>query len=257
MPSSRPRVGPIYARPKNPKDPTRRTVITDTSVAIYGWPSRGGVIILEEATHVDFGFLGLSTTDPPLKRDRGHHDGSDGNGEDAKAVAAKIEDAFCQRLLLLGAKWWDSEARYRFVGRVGAGIQPAIEEVEDGRVEEPTVRERRWVRVGWEGAPASSSIPGDADVAAGCRDGNGTGTSSLWVLDCDTNMHGILEVENMVPVDAGRVGLARSMEERCTILKGMGARFLGSVKEDEGRTTFLRAWEWKFKGEIGELAKVN
>lgn len=179
MPLSRLRTGPICARPRNNNDPTRRTVFTDTSVAIYAWPSRGGVIILEGTTHVDFGFLNLSTTEPPLKRDRGHHE-HDGNADDTDAVMAKAEDAFCQRLLLLGAKWWDSESMYHFIRRVDAGHQPAVEAVEEGRVEEATLRKRRWVKVGWEGA-AASGAPG----------GNG----GFWVLDCDTNMHGILEEE--------------------------------------------------------------
>lgn len=72
------------------------------------------------------------------------------------------------------------------------------------------------------------------------------------MLDCDTNMLGVLEEENLVPEDAGKVGLARSMEERCEILKKMGARFFGAMEEDlEGETTFLRAWEWKWEGEVG------
>ena len=47
---SRLRAGPIYDRPRTYSDPTRRTVLTDTSVAVHAWPSRGGVIILEEGT---------------------------------------------------------------------------------------------------------------------------------------------------------------------------------------------------------------
>ena len=192
---------------------------------------------------MDFTFLGLNTTDPPLKRDRCP---VSNDKIDADAVVGK-ENAFCQRLLLLGAKWWDSEARYRFVGRLGAGDQRAVEDVEEERAEEAKLRERRWVRVGWEGAAAvASTLSGDENVSGG-----------LWVLDCDTNMHGVLEEENMVPVDAGRVSLARSMEERCEILKGMGARFFDNLEEYKGRTTFLRAWEWKWEGEAGELVKAK
>lgn len=54
------------------------------------------MIVLDSAEVIDFEFLGLSPLDPPVKR------------LDNQAA----EDAFCQRLLLLGAKWWDSEARY-------------------------------------------------------------------------------------------------------------------------------------------------
>ena len=200
------------------------------------------MIILEEATHVDFDFLGLSTSDPPLKRDRGRHEPDD-NKDDTDAAMVK-EDVFCQRLLLLGAKWWDSEARHRFVARVGAGEGPAVKDVEEGRVEEATLRERRWIKVAWEGATAAA--PG----AAG-------GSGGFWVLDYDTNMLGILEEENLVPEDAGKVGLARSMEERCEILKKMGARFFGAMVDYEGETTFLRAWESKWEGEVGGLVKVE
>lgn len=209
----------------------RRTTFTNNSVAaIYGWPSRGGVIILERATNVDLTFLGLDVLNPPLKRDY---------NSDLYAASLK-EDSFCQRLLLLGAKWWDSVARYHFVEEVDVGLQPAIEDVDAGRVPEPTLRERRWVRVGWEN---------DAAAAA-------TGSCGLWLLDCDLNMHGVLEEENMVPENAGRIGLARSMRERCEILNRLGARSFNSLAEYEGKSTFLRAWEWKYDEEVGELAKL-
>lgn len=192
---------------------------------------------------MDFTFLGLSTTDPSLTRTQIHE--SDGK-DDENAVLVK-EDAFCQRLLLLGAKWWDSEARYRIVGRVGAGDEPAIEDVEEGKMEEPALRERRWVRVGWEEAAAvGPRVVGHDNKVGG-----------LWVLDRDTNMHGILEEENLVPTDAGRVNLARSIEEQCEILKGMGAKFFCGLEDHTGTSTFLRAWEWKWEGEIGELVKAN
>jgi hypothetical protein len=79
-----------------PYDSTVRALFTDNNASIYAWPSRGGVIILDDAEAIDFEFLGLNPLDPPEKR-----------LEDQSA-----EDPFCQRLLLLGAKWWDSEARY-------------------------------------------------------------------------------------------------------------------------------------------------
>jgi len=192
---------------------------------------------------VDLSFLGLSTTDPPLKRNRGP---SLINKPDLDPVMLE-EDAFCRDLLLLGAKWWDSEARYRFVSRFDAGFQPAIDDVDDGRVAEPVLRERRWVKVGWERTTAS-------DVRAG-YDG-GTGSGGLWVLDCDTNMEGILEEDNQPPPDAGRVNLARSMAERCEILERLGGRYFAGLEEYDGESTYLRAWECKSEGEVGELVKV-
>ena len=201
---------------------------TITSPSTLGH-SRGGVIILEEATHVDFTFLGLSKTDPPLKRDYGHESNEN---VDRDSVAVK-EDALCQRLILLGAKWWDSEARYQFVKSVEAGQGPAIADVDWGRVEEPRLRKRRWVRVGLEGVTTTvSSVPREMHAEFDHRDEDeGVG---LWVLDCDSNMHNVLEEENMVPMDAGRLGLARSMDERCRILKSLGARFYGGLEDYDG-----------------------
>lgn len=130
-------------------------------------------------------------------------------------------------LLLLGTKWWDSEARYRFVAGVGARIQPAIEEVESRREEEAVLREKRWVRIRWE------------EVAVSDAGGWGVGYRNCvsWVLGCDINMHGVLEEGNIVPADAGRVSLARSIDEQYKILKKMGAQIFGGLEEYEGRTT--------------------
>ncbi|KAL2048479.1 hypothetical protein N7G274_000391 [Stereocaulon virgatum] len=60
--------GPSCGSRKQTTDSKRRVEFTDTKVFIYGWPGRRGVIILSDVTHVDFTFLGLSTTNPPLKR---------------------------------------------------------------------------------------------------------------------------------------------------------------------------------------------
>lgn len=84
---------------------TARTVFGDTEVSIYAWPSLGGVIILDGATSVDFEFLDLNPLDPPMKR----------------LGDQNLENKFCKRLLLLGAKWWDSEARYGVVSQLKAG----------------------------------------------------------------------------------------------------------------------------------------
>jgi hypothetical protein len=78
---------------------SQRTCLKQDTVNIQGWPSRGGIIVLENATPPDFDFLHLDPLDPPLLRS---------TDQDA-------EDALCQGLLRLGATWWDSEARYRFI----------------------------------------------------------------------------------------------------------------------------------------------
>lgn len=60
------------------------------------------MIVLDSADAIDFEFLGLDPLDPPSWR----------------LPNQGAEDAFCQRLLLLGAKWWDSEARYQIVSAI-------------------------------------------------------------------------------------------------------------------------------------------
>jgi hypothetical protein len=37
-------------------------------VRIYAWPSRGGVIILDDTEAIDFEFLGLNPLDLPVER---------------------------------------------------------------------------------------------------------------------------------------------------------------------------------------------
>ncbi len=267
----------LSSAPKNkvfrcgPRAPTSsstpRVDFTDTSVSIFGWPSRGGVIILSDATHVDFTFLGLSTTNPSLTRwsrstatasrgddenqlnsgtassanDTGGSQLAEGEEKEEQQDDKDEEDAFCQCLLLLGAKWWDNEKRYQFVDNFADDIQPFVEDVEEGRVAEPTLRERRWIKIGWEDAAANASAGG----------------GGFWILDCDTNWMGIIEGDNLVPAGAAKVKLAKTMEERCEILKGMGARFYAGLEAYESESTFLRAWEWKWEGEIGHLKKVD
>lgn len=194
-------------------DPTVRTELTFDTITLYGWPSRGGIIVLLNVTAVDFDFLGLDPLDPPLRRPR---------DQDA-------EDAFCRRLLLLGAKWWDSEARYHFLVTLDSQARDALDE---DRAPHPTPRERRWVKVGWPSEPRGG----------------------VWVAEFDSDMYGIEEEEDLVPEDAARVMLARNMDERCEVLRTIGGRFFASLEEYEGHA-FLKAWEEKVEGEVGPLVK--
>ena len=243
-------------------DYTPRVEFSDDNVNIYGWPSRGGKIILHQATHVDFAFLGLSTTDPPLKRplwsrattsegDGGSKDILDRLNEGSEAEKRMTlkefeeeEDAFCQRLLLLGATWWDSCTRHDFTCMYAGGM---YEDNYYRTVVTPTRRERRWVKVGWEDAAA----------------GSGAGEAGFWLLECDNGEMGPLDCDSLpedykeIPEDAGRILLARTMGERCEIMKKMGAMFYASLHDYERRTTFLRAWEWKWEGEVGRMEKAN
>ena len=62
--------------------------------------------------------------------------------------------------------------------------------------------------------------------------------------------------DNFAPDFAATLMLARTMEERCEILRKLGARYYESLNQyEEDETTFLRAWEWKKDGEVGPLIK--
>ncbi|KAL9611327.1 MAG: hypothetical protein Q9167_004010 [Letrouitia subvulpina] len=206
--------------PSIPYNQTIRTRFTDTAAKLYAWPSRGGVIILDPATAIDLDFLGFEPLDPPRKR---HDDQA-------------AEDAFCQRLLQLGAKWWDSEARYNIVTAIEACAAGFMEQRVDRAYRldeepEPTMREKRLVRVGWPS------------------------TGGVWVAEFDTTWAVVDEEDNLVPEweDLGRLTMARTMDERCKLLRDrLRARFYGDLRDYEGYG-FFNAWEWKEDGEVGPL----
>src|SRR5207248_2319555 len=149
---SKPRQMTCRPRSRSPKHTTRTTIFTDY-ITLLGYPSRGGLIVLEHADAVDFDFLNLSRLNPPSSR----------------ATDPKAEGEFCRRLLLLGAKWFDSESRYKFMARVREGEHSAVRDLECGKQPELTLGERRWVEIGWPSEPSRG----------------------LWVGEWDTNLHGI------------------------------------------------------------------
>lgn len=213
---------------KCPYDSTVRAKFIDKDTSIYSWPSRGGVIVLDDAEAIDFEFLGLNPLDPPVER------------LDSQAA----EDAFCQRLLLLGAKWWDSEARYLAVARMG-GYGGRADDVFHMDVEpQPTMCEKSFVKVGW------------------------SSTGGLWVAELDTTFAGVDEEDNlsaeheedkMLPEHegAGRLRMARTMDERCIILRDrFKATFYEYVKDYKGHA-FLNSWETKETGETGPLLQPD
>jgi hypothetical protein len=113
--------------------PTMRIVFHTNGVNVWGWPSRGGVIVLERVTALDCDFLGLDPVDLPMLRDR---------DQDA-------EDALYQRLLLLGAKWFDSDARRDFIFGLMEDDDTDLTAVRAGEKPPPTATERRWVAVAY------------------------------------------------------------------------------------------------------------
>ena len=139
------------------------------------------------------------------------------------------EDEFCQRLLHLGAKWWDSEARCVFIHDAGDMEPNVIESLERELEPWPTMRERRWVSVGWPS------------------------TGGLWVGEFDTTMFEPVEDDNIVPSDTARLMLASTMDEKCRILREhFDAKFYQHVEQYEGYG-FLNSWETKETGEVGPL----
>ncbi|KAF2275601.1 uncharacterized protein EI97DRAFT_434011 [Westerdykella ornata] len=195
---------------------SHRTSLNQDTITLHGWPSRGGVIVLESATPPDFDFLHLDPLDPPLRRD----------------ADRDAEDAFCQALLRLGATWWDSEARRDFVGKLEYSDDEALDAVEADEGLEPTRLERGWVRVAWP-----SHTPG-----------------ALCVLACEKVILGRKGDEKLRPEHYGLVSLARTMDERCTVLQRLGGTMYDSIEDYQG-PTFLKAWEENHQGERGPLVK--
>lgn len=197
---------------------SQRTSLKQDSVQLFGWPSRGGLIVLENATPPDFDFLNLDPLDPPLRRD-------------ADQIA---EDAFCQDLLRLGATWWDSEARRGFVRKLENADEEAFDALDADETLEPTRLERGWVRVAWP-----SQTPG-----------------ALCVLACEKIIVGRRGDEKLRPEHYGIVSLARTMDERFTVLQRLGGTVYASIYEVPD-PTFLKAWERNHQGEKGPLVKVE
>lgn len=169
------------------------------------------MILLREVTHLDLEYLDLDPLDLPMHR----------------LPLGEAEDAFCRPLLLLGATWWDSYDRERFV----ATADDSMDDLDNDLVPWPTFRERRWVKVAWPS------------------------TGGLCVAEFDTNIAGFEEEDNRLPDDAARVLMARNMDERAKLIMHIGGRFFARVEGYEGWAC-IRAWEHKTDGEVGPLVKI-
>jgi hypothetical protein len=83
-----------------------------------------------------------------------------------------------------------------------------------------------------------------------------------WIMgaefDSEMPTYGNSEVEMdpVIPDSVGQVFLARTMDERCEILKLVGGRFFAKLEDYDGAAC-LRAWEEKTVGEFGPLAKTQ
>ncbi|KAF2417241.1 hypothetical protein EJ08DRAFT_643613 [Tothia fuscella] len=198
-----------------PYDPKIRTRFGDTGVSLFAWRARGGVIVLDDAEAMDFRCLGFEPLNPPNTRFE----------DQAK------EDAFCQRLLLLGAKWWDNQARHSSVTELeraatGRGYSEIWTEEDEPAI---TMSEKRWIKVAWPS------------------------TGGLWVAEFDTSWATIDEMDNLAPEDVARLRLAQTMDERACILQNhFQAKFYKDVVDYQG-FGFLNNWSTKHVGEVGAL----
>ena len=180
-----------------PFDSTVRTLLKVDNIRLFAWPSKGGVIVLEYVEALDLDFLGLDALCPPAKRLEDQNE----------------EDQFCQRLLLLGARWWDSELRYFIIGREDQEVpwmygQP-----------EPTTRESHILRVGW---PSSGGVV-------------------------------VAEFDSELPDDAAMLRMARTMDERSTLLRERFQAEWYADFESYCGVGFLNSWQSKQTGEVGPL----
>lgn len=216
-----------------PYHATRRIVFNDHTLSIFAYPSRGGVIVFEHATALDFEFLGLDSTNLCMWRDHNQDD----------------EDALCQRLLLLGAHWYDSEDRMAFISELIENPQPGEDAIKAGTQPGPSIMERTWVSVAFPNGPEGG----------------------FWVLELDSGMWGYprpspsykqpLEEreKNYKPIRPGHaamIRLAKDVGAKCEIMKGLGARFYESLEQYDGVAS-LNAWMEKTHGEFGPLVPTR
>lgn len=81
-------------KPEDTPLPTVRTVFSDTLTTVYGWPSTGGVWV-HKCDAIELDFLGLPRFESsPTER------------------FSKEEDDFCQRLELIGARFFENDHAY-------------------------------------------------------------------------------------------------------------------------------------------------
>ena len=99
------------SRPLNQFDTKKRSHFGIIGCDVFGWPSSGGVLI-KEVDIVELMFLGLDRFQPSLRSSN-----------------VVEEDQFCNRLRMLGAKWWESEEDYIHV-LLGMRQKTAVESSE-------------------------------------------------------------------------------------------------------------------------------
>jgi hypothetical protein len=112
--------GPIVTY-NGSKDTEARLVVINSTNMIFGYLSRSGDTVFESASLTEFNFLDLDRFNPPIRR----HE------------TREKEDVFCQKLLLLGAKWCDCMRRSHLLTSEKTDLQALVDSDEP----EPTMRE--------------------------------------------------------------------------------------------------------------------
>ncbi|USW56615.1 hypothetical protein Slin15195_G099340 [Septoria linicola] len=122
-----------------------------------------------------------------------------------------VEDIWCQRLLTLGAQWFESQQRYECIDDFLHG--------EDNSLNDqplPTAMELGWFSVG-------------------------IASNGFWVAEYHQRQSPRDATGRAFRVEARQVQLARTMEEKCEILQLMGATFYRSIDDYDGFGC-LNAW---------------
>lgn len=147
---------------------------------VHGHPSSGGILIKKSVNLVDLQFLSLPRL-AASKRSYNHDE----------------EDAFCELLRRIGAKWWKDEAAYLmgFYGVDAYDGDPDDHEKDPGVQAANEARARQIVTFGWP------------------TDGVG-----VWVLSCKNKV--------FLPQNYKMIDFAVNMEERIEVMKDFGAKFV-------------------------------
>lgn len=116
---------------------------------------------------------------------------------------------------------------------------------------DPTMREKRWIKVGW---PSTGGlVVSEFDTMWGPGP---IGKPCQHTVVEEYLANSAVDEDNLTPGNGHGLALlkmARTMDERCHLLKN---RFRGkhydNISEYDGQG-FLNAWEWKYTGEVGPL----
>ncbi|KAL4742733.1 hypothetical protein BDV11DRAFT_202407 [Aspergillus similis] len=204
--------------------PIERTVTTIDGLWVYGWPSKGGLIVLSDPTGVDFDYLGWDYLDPP--------------GSGTRTKTPRTKSARCSSALERPGTTVD---RATTSSRPLPRTPPALE-ISFFMTKSPLRRrvESLWVRVGW---PSTGGLWVAEFINGAFED----------VVDDSVEWN---EQDGHYGNAAGQIVLAKDMDERCEILKRLGGRFYASLDDYHGNAC-LRVWEQKTTGEAGPLVRTR